>query len=150
MKLLLECSLLILPALLFKLWRDRNGVRHPDPEGVRNVAYIMFLSVTVVRFGALYFEIIPFAETVSEVLWWYGKAFAVAVTGYGLFFQYLINFILTKHSGWTLRYRIGYSFIRLNPDAIPDKWFVKFGIHWGVRLGLYLGLFVMSVWWFAL
>ena len=149
MKYILEIILLFGPATGYALWNGRNGLKHPNPEQVKNVACIMILCVTGVRFLALYYEWVPFAKNISEVLWWYLKAYLVAITGHGLFFNPLINFVLTRHSGWTLRYRIAQSFDRLNPDAVPDKWFIKFKIGWKLRLIGYATLFLASVLWFC-
>jgi hypothetical protein len=157
MKLLLECSALILPALIYALWNGRNGLKHPNFEQVKNVACLMILCVTGVRFLALYKGWEPFAINISEVLWWYLKAFLVAITGFGLFFNPLINFVLVYHNyslwdklkviDWI---DIKYFFEHLSPTAWPDRWFLKFKIHWAVRLAIYLTLFILSILWFAL
>lgn len=154
MKLLLECSLLILPALIYALWNGRNGLKHPNPEQVKNIAIIMILCVTCTRLLAMWYGWVPFAKTVQEVLWWYLKALLVSITGYGLFFPPLMNWVLGRldrmFQVMTLKGKFLYAMTRLSATAIPDKWDWYANLHWGVRLGLYLGLFVVSIIWFAL
>jgi hypothetical protein len=153
MKLLLECSALILPALIFKLWRDRNGTSHPDADGVFKVAFIMILSVSAVRFYEIWSHGAPFVTTASRILWWYLKAFLVAITGYGLLFQPLINLVRVLRWDKGLEKTLGgkghtdykkliiYCLDHLSPTAWPDKW--------KLRLCIYLVLFIGSVIWFA-
>lgn len=154
MKLLLECSALILPALIYALWNGRKGLKHPNFEQVKNVACIMILCITGVRFLALYKGWEHFAANIPEVLWWYLKAFLVAITGYGLFFPPLMNFVLTrKNMFWnygTFWHKVKYCLDHLSPTAWPDRWFLKFKISWWLRLAIYLTLFIGSVIWFAL
>lgn len=150
----LEILLLFTPAMVYALLNGRNGLKHPNPSQVKNVAYIMFLSASVVRFGALYFELIPFAKTVYEALLWYLKAFLVAITGYGLFFPPLMNFVLTrKNMFWnygTFWHKVKYCLDHLSPTAWPDKFFLKYRIGWKTRLIGYVALFVCSILWFML
>jgi hypothetical protein len=154
MKNFLEILILIIPPVAYALWNGRNGLKHPNYRQARTVAYIMFFSVTFVRFIALWNGSIPFAKDVSDVLTWYLKAFVVSITGMGLFFPPLMNWVLTrKNMFWnygTFWHKVKYCLDHLSPTAVPDKYFLKWGIPWQIRLAIYLTLFILSVIWFAL
>lgn len=151
----LEILLLFTPAVLYALWNGRNGLIHPNFDQVKTVALIMIVCVSVVRFMQIYRHGAPFVMIPSAILWWYLKAFLVAVTGYGLFFNPLMNFVLTYKSldflykvDWLIV--IKFCFTNLSPTAVPDKWFIKFRIGWKTRLIGYVALFVCSILWFVL
>lgn len=154
----LEILLLFTPAVIFKLYRDRNGRKHPDVDGVLKVAFVMILCVSAVRFIQICRHGAPFVMTPETILWWYLKAFLVAVTGYGLFFNPLMNFVLMykqiKRAGQNLFPMSSEDFVivfdRLSPTAWPDRWFIKFRIGWKTRLIGYVALFVCSILWFVI
>jgi len=160
MKNFIEIILLFSPATGYSLWNGRNGIKHPNLDQVKTVALIMIVCVTLARFHALYYGVSPFVETVSGVLWWYLKAYLVAITGMGLFFPPLMNAVLLKRShntfskthnskwSWDKSDTI-YCLGHLSPNAWPDKLFLKYKISWHVRLIGYATLFTASVLWFC-
>lgn len=153
MKYILEILLLFGPATGYALWNGRNGLRHPNIDQVKTVALIMIVCVTLARFHALYYGVSPFVETVYGVLWWYLKAYMVAITGYGLFFPPLMNWVLSRNGRlWEVtnfKGKLIRVFDRLSTEAWPDKIFIKWGISWQVRLIGYATLFLASVLWFC-
>lgn len=154
MKHLIEALILVIPPVIYKLYRDRNGNSHPDPQGVLSVAVVMFICVTLARLHYIWYEGAPFViVTTSGILWWYLKAFMVAVTGYGLMFQPLMNRVLNRKNvvfkKLILKDKLEYCFDHLSPTAIPDKWFLKYRIGWKLRLSIYLTLFIGSIVWFV-
>lgn len=155
----LEILLLFTPAVIYALWNGRNGLKHPNPSQVKTVALIMLVCVSVVRFIQICRHGAPFVMTPETILWWYLKPFLVAVTGYGLFFNPLMNAVLTirkdiEHGGrWSkteIKNFIIYCLDHLSPTAVPDKYFIKFKIGWKTRLIGYVALFVGSILWFVL
>lgn len=149
----LEILLLFTPAVLYALWNGRNGIKHPSYDQVKTVALIMIVCVSVVRFMQIYQHGAPFVMIPSAILWWYLKAFLVAVTGYGLFFPPLMNFVLTqKNMFWnfgTFWHKVKYCLDHLSPTAWPDRWFLKYKIGWKTRLAIYLTLFIGALTWFV-
>lgn len=152
----LEILLLFTPAVIYALWNGRNGLVHPAYKQVVTVAFIMFVCVSAVRFIQICRHGAPFVMTPETILWWYLKAYLVAVTGYGLFFNPLMNFVLLskglgfKYNGVKLMEIIIHCLDHLSPTAVPDKYFIKFRIGWKTRLIGYVALFVCSILWFVL
>lgn len=150
----LEILLLIVPAVIYALWNGRNGIKHPAYDQVKTVAFVMILCVSAVRFIQIYRHGAPFVMIPQAILWWYLKAFLVAITGYGLFFPPLMNWVLTsKNMFWnygTFWHKIKYCLDHLSPTAWPDKMFLKLKIGWKTRLIGYVALFVWAVTWFVL
>lgn len=148
MKLLIECSLLILPELIYALWNGRKGIKHPavlQTLWVANIMMIVAIGVSTYE----YFTAYP--GSWNHLRWVTIKCLAVAITGYGLLFPLAFNWMwYSKFDSSHRMTKTQYILDHLSPTAIPDKYFLKYRIHWGVRLGLYLGLFVGSVLWFAL
>lgn len=158
MKHFIEILLLVIPPLAFKLWRDRNGRKHPDPNGVLNVAMVMYLSITLVRFISLVAGWDEFGKNVNDVVFWYVKALAVSYTGYLLLFPPFMNFVrvlrwqkgLDKTMGGKTDYSkfIIYCLDHLSDTAIPDKWKWYRALGWKVRIISYFILFLASIVWF--
>lgn len=151
----LEILLLFTPAVIYALWNGRNGLKHPNPSQVKTVALIMIVCVSIVRFIQICRHGAPFVMTPETILWWYLKAFLVAVTGYGLFFNPLMNFVRFFYfngktfKGTNFKKLIIYCLDHLSPTAVPDKYFIKFRIGWNTRLIGYVALFVGAVTWFV-
>jgi len=144
---LIEILILIIPPVAYALWNGRNGIKHP--------AYLQVALVTIIMMSCaiciITYELhTAWPERIQSLKWVYIKCLAVSITGMGLFFPPLMNWVLIRHNKWTVKYRIIHSLNRLSPTAWPDRLFLKYNVHWAVRLGIYLTLFTISVIWFLL
>jgi hypothetical protein len=139
---LLEILLLIIPPLAWKLWKDRNGTKHPNHDLIY-VALRMTIAVFIIR--VCHFKIDTFIDSLTLA----SKCYAVSITGFGLLFPYAFNFM------WYQKYFSRYTILapdrwyyvlnHLSETAIPDKYFLKYNVHWTVRLGVYIALFVLAL-----
>jgi hypothetical protein len=144
MKLLLECSALILPALIYAIRDDRRGDVHPNKDWVFTFMIMELACIGVSTFE--YFSAYPGSWT--HLRWINIKCLCVSVSSFGLFFPLLFNWAWYRNSAKNMS-RLKYSFTHLSPSAWPDKLFIKFKFSWWVRLCIYLTLFITSVIWFA-
>jgi len=141
---LIEVLLLVFPAVGWALYNGRNGLIHPNFNQVIIVSIIMLVGSIWPALHTREWLTIP-------------KALAVSITGYGLFFPPLMNYVLLltariKFNLKKLSYRsdIIYCLDKLSPTAWPDKLFLKYRVHWIVRLVIYMVLFVLSLMFFVL
>ncbi len=91
----------------------------------------------------------------------YLKCLSVSITGFGLIFPYAFNYRWWRKITFSnnlhvwvsqealRRDHIRYTLRHLSKTATPDKWFIKYNVHWLVRLLLYITLFTLSVIWFV-
>lgn len=148
---LLEILLLIIPAIFWKLWKDRNGTVHPNYDLLK-AWWIMLGFILVDRFIFHHYQHIA---TNYDALIFVSKHALVSITGYALIFPYAFNwywysknrvFVMDKID--IFKFKLHYTLRQLSPTAIPDQWFLKYNIHWAVRLAIYIALFVGSLIWF--
>jgi hypothetical protein len=146
MRLLLECSALILPALIFKQIRGRKGnVKHPDWfQAMWTVIFMMGGAIAVSTYE--YYMAYPGSWEHLRLV--NIKTLLIAITGHGLFFPLLMNWVLYPKD-YRREGRWLFTVDNLSPDAYPDKLFIKFKISWWLRLVIYLTLFILSVTWFV-
>src|SRR5690348_8119897 len=134
---LLEILILIIPAVSYALWNGRNGVKHPAYKQVITVGVIIGLC-QLFQFFFVHHDY--FLST-------YLKGCLVSITGYGLFFPYMFNWIWgIKAVFWSKEPfidKLNYVLQRLSSTAIPDRYFIKYNVHWLVRLLIYVTLFVL-------
>lgn len=157
----LEIALLIIPAVLWKLWKDRNGTVHPNNEPI--VVWII-MCVSTALSGLIE---ISYTTSIHDMInqhhysWFLIlKCLSISITGYALIFPYAFNVMWSfkyhnyndladKLSNTTiLKDRLKYVLTHLSETAIPDKYFLKYNVHWLVRLLLYVTLFSLSLYWF--
>ena len=153
MKNFIEILILIIPPVAYALWNGRNGIKHPSYLQVAVVTIIM-MSCAI---GISTYELLTaWPERIHSLRWVHIKCLAVSITGMGLFFPPLMNWVLGArknifwgHDGlfWD---KVVHCLDKLSPTAWPDRLFLKFRVHWAVRLGVYLTLFIISVIWFTL
>lgn len=146
---LLCIILLVLPSVSLKLYRDRNGRRHPDPEGVAWVLtcwMLGFIAVALIQYPH---------ESMPHVLLL--KCLAVSFTGHGAIFNYAFNALWinkASHSGFDrqqwFEYRVHYVLNHLSDSAVPDRWQWWRSLGPYGRLAVYLVCFVISILWFVL
>lgn len=148
----LEIALLIIPAIAYALWNGRNGVEHPNTKQVINVCLIMFWSAIGIRLFEVYIlNSSSLAKDWKEYLSIYSPMWAVSITGYALIFPYAFNWYWFNKTTFIRKIpalKVTYILSHLSKTAIPDRWFLKYNVHYLVRLGLYVVLFGLSLWWF--
>lgn len=139
---LLSIILLVLPSVSLKLYRDRNGVKHPDPEGVAWVLTCWMLGFIAVAFIQYPHESMPHVLLL--------KCLAVSFTGHGLLFTYLFNILWAYKTNPSAPFRIKQFYVlnHLSDSAIPDKWQWWRSLGPYGRLAVYLVCFVLSILWF--
>lgn len=144
MKYFFEILILVIPAVLFALWNGRNGLVHPNSRQVIIIGFIIIVcSFIVVVMRRDEFNGASFNGLISNL-----QCLAVSITGYGLLFPYAFNYMwFRKFFGHEVHLPIILKYIvnHLSEDAIPDKWFLKYNVHWIIRLLLYLVFFVGAI-----
>lgn len=137
---LLCIILLVAPSVSLKLYRDRNGRRHPDYEGVAWVLtcwMLGFISVAFIQYPH---------ESMPHVLLF--KCLAVSFTGHGLFFTYIYNW-MWFYKYYNIKYFSlpKYIFTHLSDSAIPDRWQWWRSLGPYGRLAVYLVCFGSAITW---
>ncbi len=141
---LIEILILIVPAVSWKLCKDRNGTTHPNNEPTM-VLLIMVVCVFIVA-------ALPHSHKTGL---YYFECLSVSITGYALIFPYAFNFywysknrIFIMSITNKLKYKLYYTFNHLSDTAIPDKWKLWRSLGWFGRLLVYVVLFIISLYWF--
>lgn len=141
---LLCIILLVLPSVSLKLYRDRNGRRHPDPDGVLELIYIW--SICALFAWYIRHELHHETSALIRLL----MCYAVSFTGHGLFFTYTYNW-MWFYKYYNIKYFSlpKYIFTHLSDSAVPDRW--KFWRSLGPygRLAVYILIFTAAVTWFV-
>ena len=147
---LIEILILIVPAVSWKLWKDRNGTVHPNREPI-TVFIIMNVCVLVCAFHLPYSG---FYSLMIALL----KAFSVSITGSALIFPYLFNWHWwnkNSMSSWRVNQHWGiirakreYILEHLSDTAIPDRWKLWRSLGWFGRLLVYVVFFMVALTWF--
>lgn len=151
---ILEIILLIIPAVSWKLWKDRNGVIHPAPKEVLSLMIIWSVCMFLV-----YMMRYTYPQTDFHFIFLL-KCLLVSITGYALIFPYAFNYLWWRQitfynnlhifvSKSTLRRdHIRYVLNHLSDTEIPDKWTWWRKCGWFGRLAIYIALFWLSLYWF--
>jgi len=137
----IEILLLVFPAVAYALYNGRNGLIHPNFNQVVIVSIIMLIGSIWPALHTREWLTIP-------------KALAVSITGYGLFFNTLMNWVLyergpkhvTRKNSRKDKFLL--IFDRISKTAWPDKLFLRYRVHWITRLVIYVVLFVVALTWF--
>lgn len=154
---LLEILLLVLPITAWALWNDRNGDEHKTSNDIFwECVFVIWMPILIRVFQVIVLQY-PDAKSLPEWLSIYLPMYAVSITGFGLIFPYAFNWMwfnkTMKYSSIMYkckisRLRVNYILTHLSQTAMPDKWFIKYNVHYLVRLSLYVTLFGLSVYWF--
>jgi hypothetical protein len=150
MKNFIEILILIIPPVAYALWNGRNGISHP---AVKQVLWVTIIMMSCAIGISTYELATQWPIKMASLRWVHIKCLAVSITGYGLFFPPLMNFVLMKVSLKNI-HRVEWDDIRycldhLSPTAWPDRLLLKLRVHWAVRLGVYFGLFLVALIWFV-
>lgn len=144
MKEIISIIILLFFPILYKMVKDWQGVKHPATKETETLIFIMVINSTLMAFFTAAQHRVDILETYFLFT---AKSILVSITGFQLFFTYLIN--------WRLSYRFGftpprwlYIFNHLSSEAIPDRWPAYRALGWAGRLALWLTLFLLSVKWF--
>jgi len=126
---------LIVPPVLIKLIKDRNGVQHPA------TGEAWFVGLICVCCGGIAC-IINNSLTVDS---WF-RATLVSCGGYWMTFPYAFNWYwFSKHYFGAASSRLYYTLTELSDSAIPDKWTAWRKIGWFGRGGVYITIFTLTV-----
>jgi len=134
----LEIIFLVSIVTTWALWNDRNGDNHKGWNDVFWESFIIMISSAIV-------------SLVDSDWHAYLKSVTIAVTGFGLFFPYLFNWMwFNKYTGTYRRLsdRLYYVFNHLSDKAWPDRWPLWRKVGWLGRLFIYTVLFVLAILWF--
>ncbi len=118
--------IVFLPVAL-AVWDDKDGDSHPNND-LWIIGIFMFMLSTWLMIG-------------DPSLLMLIKNMVVGITGFALFFPFIVNFVhykrgVTKSSNW---------WSHLSSKAWPDRLFLKYDIGWAMRLVLYLILFIIAL-----
>lgn len=145
--------ILVVPSVSYKLWKDRNGVTHPNYYETEFTGFIIMVNSMVMAIFRM-----PDGLSQSPLLLEFAKCFLVSFTGHGLFFTYLFNWrwwskctIWNKVSRFKLlKDRIYFTLTHLSDSAIPDKYHLWRSLGWAGRLIVYVSCFTAAILWFIL
>jgi len=125
----LICILLAIAPTAHKLYHDREGVRHPDYEGIITVIVLTILASYA---GSK----IAHRDFI--------RVFVLSGSFFIAFFPYLINIVEARDIP---NHKVKW-YDHLSNTAWPDKLAVWRNLHWSVRMGIVGLLFVGAIWFY--
>lgn len=128
---------------MYKMVKDWRGFDHKSKGEFETLIWIIIISSTVYIFWNQ-------PQTVSDYILLYCKSAVVQMTGYQLFFPYLINWRMSHLYGYGPESRIEAIFKHLSDVAVPDHWPAYQWLRWYGRLILWLTCFGLSLYFFYL
>ena len=137
MKYAISILILLFFPIMYKMVKDWNGFDHKSFNEIS-------LTTAIITINCCFMNV--FLRPVNQVLFFL-QCLTVSITGFQLFFPYLINWRNSYNFGYTPP-RLIYILNHLSDYAVPDKWPAYRALGWLGRLLLWSLLFTLSILWF--